>query len=386
MTMRPLHAALALAAIVFLGGVLGWFITRGALDGKARVALVARIKSLPAVDRLPALASGTLHLEDQFVSPGGPVWVGLLSRDGTQGGLVCRFDRASSGGVTRPTCKQSAALATGARFSVGGSDPGLLLPSDGGPLHAVHALTGKDRATVSENGAWWVSTAKGTRLVRRFKAAAHHLILQSPIEGAFIGPHVAHAILEPPPDTSEDGGQQFLCATPTGYVQGDWHAPDLTVTFSSNTEQPLQQSTHVPPLTGASPSFVCAPHLASFIWLDAGGIVRRVRCDPEDCHHEDAALGDIPSESVATLSEIGQHTVIVYERDGLAMLRLGSFAELGHSPSAPLFGEARSPATPRAKDLKFVPTGTSLLVFVEAPGVKVAQIHEDGHLEALAPR
>jgi hypothetical protein len=387
MTLRPLHAALLLVLVVFLGGVLGWWITQTALSAAPRVELSAKIQSLPPPERLPSISPTATNLDDHFVSPGGPVWVSLKTDGGSRVSAVCSFERLAGGGVDRPRCQRTQDLVPGARFAVGGVDPVLLVakPTSERGAVAVAALTGEPVPTLLHDESVSVGAPKGTRLVRRFRAHNATLTPVGPAEGVFVGPHAAYAIIEPPPLRAAQDAREFLCATPTGYVQGHWQGKRLTVTFRANTEESQQVDTGVPALADASVSFACGTHLGSFTWL-RGGKVGRVRCDPSGCSHEDAALGDIAADSVAIAQEVGQHTVLVYGREGVPMLRIGSFEELAHSASAPLFRRAGGGHPAKVKDLRFVATGTSLLVFVRAPTLRVVQIRENGLLEALAPQ
>lgn len=389
MTLRPLYAALLLVAIVFLGGIVGWWITRGALADAPRVELVAKIQSLPPAQKLPTLGAGALGLDDHLVSPGGPVWVTLVPTKGRAGDAsVCRFDRAPGGGVQRPSCQPLRKPALGALFAVGGANPALIFPprDPNGEVRAIDALTGRQRETLTQGGFLSVTAPKGTRLVRYFRAEGPKLTLESPTEGVFVGVHVAYAIIEPPRRHPENDARNFLCATPTGYVQASWRGEQLSVQFSANTNESRRVSTRVPALEQISPSFACNTNVGSFDWLDEGGRLDRVRCDPDGCRHETVSLRDIASETVVIVREVGRHTALVYERRGVPTLRLGPFEDLGRSPSAPLFGNLAGAEPPRAKDLEFVATGTSLLVFFRKPALGVAQIHENGTLEPLAPK
>jgi hypothetical protein len=382
MTAEPARAVLAVVVIVFLGGVAGWWITGGALSEGGRVELVARLQSLPEPEKLPPLPARAERLDDYFVSPGGPVWVSLLPESGAQTPILCRFDRQSAGGVKAPVCQPAPALEKGARFAVGGLSPALFLP-DG---RAIDGLIGRERETRTVEGVKSVVAPQGTRLTRSFRVSGGQLASEGPQEGVFIGPHTAHAIIAPPEFSRSPNARAFLCATPTGYVRALWLDETLTVTFSANTEESREVSTRVPDFERARAGFTCAANQGSFTWLEAAGQAARVSCDPERCKHDRVALRDIESPSVLLVQELGLHTAVLYEREGTTMLRLGPFLELGHSPSAPLFEAPVSAPSPRGKQLSFVATGTSLLVFVPTPALRVAQLYENGRLEALAPR
>ena len=384
--MRPLHAALLLVAVVFLGGALGWWITEGALVDAPRVELEPTIRALPATHELPELSSHRLTLEDHIVTPGGPVWLALASH-GNEPGLMCRFDRRGEGGIAHPVCQTQQALDVGARFVLGGAKPVLMLPNGEAPLgvQAFDGLSGRNLPSRKDRNGIAVDSADRTRLVRRFAAEAGSLTQKSPTEGAYIGPHTAYAIIAPPKDEEAPPGA-FICATPTGYVRARWSGEKVVVGFSANTDETRQVETAVPPLSQAQPSFSCSTHFASFVWLEPEGRLSRLRCDPSGCRRRQIVLEDISSKSILTVREVGEHVVVVYERDARVLVRLGPFAELRHSPSGPVFEAGASRAPFRAEDLEFVPTGQSLLVLVQTPTPRAVQIHENGTLEALRPR
>ena len=89
------------------------------------------------------------------------------------------------------------------------------------------------------------------------------------------------------------------------------------------------------------------------------------------------------------LALAGDNTIVVWrDKQERALVRLGPLASFGQSPTAPLWQPQQSKAT-GWRLLRALPTGQSLLLFVQALGdpasVKALQIHADGRLQSLAP-
>lgn len=396
-----------LAALCAAGVLFGWWIMAALVESPPeRPALVARIRSLPPLAQLPPVARGTPKLIDSLVSPAGPVWL-LFESDPKAPPLLCKFPRESNGGVGAPLCKSAhrelSGLASRARLAEAGT-PGVLVPgataADG--VRGLDAETGKPLSVKSAETGLTVDATPGTRLVRSFQqtleAGLPALQQVSPKEAIYTGPLTGFAATHPPPAApSRSESEDWTCATPAGYIEArlatkqapsDGSSANIEVAFVSRGKVIAETRGRLPVDRGFVAPMACTATAAVFTWFHRGSL-SELRCSPDGCQRARVEVGDIPEASLVALALAGDNTIVVWrDKQERALVRLGPLASFGQSPTAPLWQPQQSKAT-GWRLLRALPTGQSLLLFVQALGdpasVKALQIHADGRLQSLAP-